>query len=358
MSKKRELSALELGLMAKDLQILVGAKLQQVYQQDKKDFIFELHVSGQGKKMIRVLFPTYIFLTERKLAQEEPTAFCQALRNHLVNKRVISVKQHSSERILVFDFGEVQLIFELFGGGNLLVVKGGVAQLVFEAREWKDRAIKKGVKYDFPKSLDLYALDKPSFDALVDANPFDSMVKFFALSLSLGGMFAEELCLRAKIDKTKKSLTDAEKASSFQALRSLLQENSEPYMIDQDVAPFLLELHVGKDKAALPSLSAAFEYLSTVQVVEKTAQDKERERLLVIKEQQLESLHKLEVQVAESTRKGELIFENYTVVSEVLSGLKEALVSKDQSKFLALVKANPLIKSYDLKEKKVVLNLE
>ncbi|MBU0980859.1 MAG: NFACT family protein [Nanoarchaeota archaeon] len=349
--KKRELSALELGIMAKELQLLKGARLQKLFQQGKKEFLFHFHVPNEGKRLLKIVFPTYIFFTDTKPPQAEPPMFCQRLRKLLAGCWIRSIAQHGFERILILELEakeKLTMILELFGTGNLIILKDKKIEMVLEKRMWKDREITRGAEYKFPESVDLRSMDSKTFSETI-SRAGDSIVKFLATRFFLGGIFAEELCLRAGVDKNAKSLTAEEKQTLFQELGNLLAERPAPYETQEgEIAPFKMKLHEGKETNPLPSLSAAVEILSKMhEAPKKTAQDMEREKLERIKEEQLKQFKALEQSIEENTQKGQAVFENYALMKEALDTMKN---NKTPNKRLSR-----FIKSHDKKSKTLTL---
>ncbi|MFH1133869.1 MAG: NFACT family protein [Nanoarchaeota archaeon] len=354
MAKQRELSVMEIGIIAKELQALIGGRLQKVYQPDDKEFIFDFHVPGQGKRLLKVMFPTLIFLTQQKPAQEEPPMFCQRLRKLLLGAMVQKVEQHGFERIIVIELDAHALIFELFGTGNLVVAKNGLIELIMEARVWKERILKMGEAYRFPVCKDIPSLSFEAFSSLLKEQDFDSVVKWFAIGLSLGGKFAEELCGRAGIDKTAKTLNVEDAQRCFSELKAMLSSPVEPVITeDGDIAPFRLKEHEGKQLTAVASFSEAVEKLSLRRHHRPAPGDRERDRLLTIISQQQGQLARIEHEIAENTRKGELIYEHYQLVK----GLLDEVHSLPKEEMKQRLATHEFIKAFDLKAKTIIIEL-
>ena len=69
----KELTAFELRFIVKELSILEGAKLDKIYNPQKNEFIFRFHVRNKGKKILRILLPNLLYLTELKQDYPEPS---------------------------------------------------------------------------------------------------------------------------------------------------------------------------------------------------------------------------------------------------------------------------------------------
>ncbi len=48
---KKNLAALELSYVVKELDVLIDAKLDKIYHPDKKTLLLQFHITGYGKKI-------------------------------------------------------------------------------------------------------------------------------------------------------------------------------------------------------------------------------------------------------------------------------------------------------------------
>ena len=63
---RNEISSIELHYLINELQILVDAKVDQIYQPEKEELILQFHKTGMGKLILRILRGKYLYLTEYK----------------------------------------------------------------------------------------------------------------------------------------------------------------------------------------------------------------------------------------------------------------------------------------------------
>ncbi|HIJ10943.1 TPA: hypothetical protein HA278_02705, partial [Candidatus Woesearchaeota archaeon] len=73
---KKSISSIELAAIVNELQILVKGKVSQIYHQEKKEILFQLHAVGKGKQLLKVIPGKYVCLTTQKNATLRPTGFC------------------------------------------------------------------------------------------------------------------------------------------------------------------------------------------------------------------------------------------------------------------------------------------
>src|SRR3989338_7358226 len=122
---RTELSAIDLRYLIKELQQIINAKVDQVYQ-DGNECSFRLHMTGTGKTYLRCVLPSFIFLSQNKGEHgEKPGPFCSLLRKYLPNARIQSIVQLGSERALCILFStsesDYRLYIELFSKGNIVL---------------------------------------------------------------------------------------------------------------------------------------------------------------------------------------------------------------------------------------------
>jgi predicted ribosome quality control (RQC) complex YloA/Tae2 family protein len=144
----------------------------------------------------------------------------------LENRRVQAVSQRGVERIVIFDMGRVNLVAELFGGGNLVLVSDGIIDFVAKEREFRDRKLKVGEPYVMPsEAVNFFELDSRDFSDILKQGKFD-VVRALAVDMGMGGEYAEEVCARAGIDKNLKADAIDDKAAEalYSALLSIRDE--------------------------------------------------------------------------------------------------------------------------------------
>ncbi len=98
---KPELSAIELKAIVTELQILVGARINQIFQ-IKNEFFIQLH--KKEKFLLRIEPGKLIYLTKHKPEMEEPSSFCMQLRKHLNGQTILAVEQINAQRIVKISF--------------------------------------------------------------------------------------------------------------------------------------------------------------------------------------------------------------------------------------------------------------
>ena len=85
------LTSLDLYFLIKELQIMLNAKIDKVFD-DENTVLFQLHLPGKGKKYLKIILPSTVFLTEHKGSLESGN-FGINIRKHLKNSRIRKIEQ-------------------------------------------------------------------------------------------------------------------------------------------------------------------------------------------------------------------------------------------------------------------------
>ena len=204
---KKSLSSIELAAIINELQFLAGGKLSQIYDHGDKELLLQIHAPHKGKQLLRIIPGKLLNLTQKKDPPLKPSSFCMQLRKHLDNASITTISQKGSERILIMELQKENtffLIIEFFSKGNIALTTEDYQIIgVLQQEVWKDRTVKVGGKYVFPGSLTNWkdVSSTELFDLLQKSNK-KNVATALAIELNLGGVYAEEICLRSDVDKT------------------------------------------------------------------------------------------------------------------------------------------------------------
>ena len=338
--RKKEFTSFDITAAIQELKATIAdSRVNNIYQLNEKTLIFKLH---------KIDLPPIRLVTEagRRIhltvyAQENPNvppAFCMALRKYLRGAWVSGIEQYEFERIVTLSFktkeGLLKLVVELFGEGNIILTneKNMILQALFFKR-MRDRNILRNEVLAFPPpsgknpfKVSLSELE----EALKNAGEVE-VVRVTARFLGIGGVYAEEVLLRANVDKAKpcKNLTDMEIKGIFAALQSLLSKlsegNLEPSIIlDQDgsfldVVPFKLKRYEGFKTQVYSSFNQSLDefYLrvtaaeSALASVEVDKLKQEADRLKRVIADQEKSIHEDEAKAERDKLIGDTIYANF-----------------------------------------------
>jgi predicted ribosome quality control (RQC) complex YloA/Tae2 family protein len=363
MEPKRELTSVDLRALATELGRYEGAKVDKAYLYGEdllrlklRDFDrgrLELLIEVGDTKRAHVAEPEHV-----PDAPGRPPNFAKMLRNRLSGADFAGVSQYEFDRILTFEFERpdqnTTIVAELFGEGNVAVLDetGEVIDSLSTIR-LKSRTVAPGSQYGYPESrIDPLAVDFEAFAAKMDQSDTD-VVRTLATQVNFGGLYAEEVCTRAGIEKT----LDIEEADEetyrelYEAIDRLAQplqtgaldpriyleptEGDEPSAVI-DVTPFPLEEHEDLPSEAFDSFNAALdEYFYRLQRQLEASEESggesarpefeeqiaKHERII---DQQQGAIEGFEQQAERERERAELLYANYDLVDEILSTVQQA----------------------------------
>jgi predicted ribosome quality control (RQC) complex YloA/Tae2 family protein len=375
---KQELSSLELHHVVAELQVLVGGRIDKIYQPEKDELLLQIYKQGQGKRVLRVLPGRFIYLASGKQdSPQKPFGYAIFLRKHLNGANVQAISQVGSERIVKIIFETrrqgketaFHFYIELFGKGNaILCDQKDVILSPLETQEWKDRIVRAKTPYLFPKQkADWRTIDASGLAALLASSSQDSLVKTLASDLGFGGAYAEEACLLSGVAKDKKPgiLSPAERAKVFDAVKALRSHEAEPCVVDDaaDILPFPLGRYGGMPLKAFATYNEALDSVLTAHTAEAKRAEKRKEggkarsKAQAIIDAQTKQLERMEKEAAECQRAGELIYEHYHLVEEILRELKAARERHSWKEIKEKLKGHALVKDVDEKLGTVTVEL-
>ncbi|MFP4116072.1 MAG: ribosome rescue protein RqcH [Candidatus Aenigmatarchaeota archaeon] len=333
-----EMNSLDIYYALKELRSLQGGRIQKIYQRDKR---LRIQIYAGGESYDLLLEPGKIYVSEYdRKGPAKPPNFCMFLRKYLRNKTLREIRQHKFDRIVELHTEEYILVCELFGRGNFVLVdRDGEIVQPLEVQKWSERKVSPGKKYKYPPAgKDPRKLGSREFGRLVKTE--DETVRKIARDLNLGGRWAEEACLRAGVEKSKpgEDLGDAEVTRLRKSMVSLFKEELNPGIFYEDemkkaAVPFPLkkfgEMRLERYDSFNRALDDFFSGKERKEVEEEAEETKEEElsRVQRIREEQEEAEEKWGEKQEKSEKKAELIYQNYTLVEDVLNGIQKAMNS-------------------------------
>ena len=359
MDPKRELSSIDLAALVTELGRYEGAKVDKAYlygndllRLKMRDFDrgrIELMIEVGDVKRAHMADPDHV-----GDAPGRPPNFAKMLRNRLGGADFAGASQYEFDRILVFEFerpdANTTIVAELFGQGNIAVLDehGDVVQSL-ETVRLKSRTVAPGAPYEFPDSrINPLSVGYDKFVREMEASTSD-VVRTLATQLNLGGLYAEEVCTRAGIEK-ETPIAEADESTYravYDALEALATRvtsgDFDPRLyLDADrvvdVTPFPLAEREAEtlDEEAYDSFSVAVdEYFfrldrsadesdSTEPTTSRPDFEAEIAKQQRIIEQQERAITGFDEQADEERAKAEALYAHYDVVDEILSTVQAA----------------------------------
>lgn len=164
-----------LHIVTNELQPLVGARVDKVYQPSREEIVVSLRTFRDGAKKLVLSANSVsarINLTEAAFENpQQPPMFCMLLRKHLGGGKLLAIRQDGLERIVQLDFectneiGDIvtnTLIAEIMGRhSNIILVRDG--RVIDSIKRITDdissvRRVLPGIQYEAPPRQDRLCL--------------------------------------------------------------------------------------------------------------------------------------------------------------------------------------------------------
>lgn len=343
---KERMTSVDISAILSELNEIRDAKVEKSYQLTEDEVLFKFYHYNKGKKNLIVEAGKRIHLTKYpRPAPQRPPDFPMILRKYTKNGDLKKFSQHNLDRVIEWRIEkeeEYRIICELFGKGNVILCdKDDIIISSLRREEFKSRTIKRGEEYKYPSSnLNPRKLKSHEFRKTLKKSSSD-VVRTIATQMNLGGLYAEEICSRAEVEKNKPTseLSDDEINSLFSSLKdifSLLEKGDlTPQIIYEegemiDVVPISLEKYEKKEKEEYDSFNKALdEFFSKREIrkVEEKKDEKYSEKLNSLKgrkRSQLNTAEQYETDYEEGIKKGDLIYKHFKQLNELLGTIEEA----------------------------------
>ena len=335
---KKEMSSFDVRSIVSEMASLEGAHIDKIFHWGAGNVLFRLNVQGDGKRELFFKDKKWLYLApNRPETPETPTSFATFLRKYITNARIGKTVQTGFDRITITEVlksdANYELIFEMFGGGNVLLVSEGKIVNCLTHKTWKDRSTRPGEDYVMPKSrFDPVVSSFEEFREVFRSSGSDT-VRTLATVVNLGGQYSEEICKRTGIDKNTPSheVSDESLNKMYSSLRGIVDrviQNSEPTVFRKDgavidVAPVDLLIYDDSDSQHVQSMSLAIDTLlqEIGQTEEDTYVDPETEKLKKRIQKQTETVEEYSMASEDLRNRADALYVEYQKVSELLAVL-------------------------------------
>ncbi len=369
---KKEMSSLDLRSVVSEMAVLEGAHMDKIFHWGSS-VLFRISVPG-GKKELFFRDKKWLYMPPVKPETPDlPTSFANFMRKYLDNARIGKVSQAGFDRVVVMELSKAdisyQLVFEIFGGGNVLLVSEGKIVNCLIHKTYKDRATRPGEDYVMPKPrFEPGTSSYDEFTAMFRASAADT-VRTLATSVNLGGQYAEEICARLGLDKTlpAKDVTEENLKVIFEEIGKLvLSAASDPeptaYRVDGaivDIAPVNLVSYGEAEAERFETMSLAIDAFMKETEQQETIDyvDPEILKLRRRVEKQEETVSEYRQEAEELRQQADALYTEYQKANELLE------VLNDQSKKLTWEKLAegamkiPFVKKIDPSKNSVTAKL-
>lgn len=372
---KQEMSSVDVAALVKELHPrLLDAKITKIYQHSPDEIRIGLHIFKEGRTNLVIEAGKRLHLTKHpEIAPKFPQSFPMLLRKHLTGGRITDIIQYDFDRIIEMHIqrGEdrTMLLIELFSRGNIVLLdKDKRIILPLKTISFRDRRVRGGEPYELPQAqLSPITATEEELKNMF-ANSDADIVRTVATKMNMGGQYAEELCIRAGIQKNAiaKDLKDV--ASLQNALRDIfkpLGTELKPHIVLKDgikidVLPFPLSPYEKNEKTFFSSFNEALdEFFSSeakkkneaIKVVEKAKEEKTGLYEYRLQKQML-ALAKFRDEEQKLVHRGELIYAHYQTCDGILKVINNA-----RDKGYSWDDIRNILKKSDMPEAKVIKSI-
>ena len=372
----RELSSFDINAVVAELQELIGSFIDKVYQIDKEDLLVKLRKPQGDKVFLLIRSGSFIVSTTKSFSTpKKPSMFAMILRKHIENGRIKSVEQHEFDRIVVITVVKgkdvFRLIIELFSNGNIVLVDGdGKIVMPLKHQVWAHRTVKPKENYVFPPAQpNPFNLSYKDFASLIKKSGRD-LVRTLARDMGFGGLYAEEICARAGVEKNMvtREMDDENVKRVFETLQGFLkvfkEKRFEPVVVKKDdeildVTPFPLRVYEDYGFEPVKGFSKALEQVFSLQPRKERKRKVEKRETLERQLRKQKTMMKGFIEKAEEKkREGDLLYRNYQKVDELLREVQSILKKKDKEKDVERIKGYDFVEEFEPTENLLKLRIK
>ena len=369
-------STFDLKEISKELSDLERMRVDKIYQLGNE---VRIKFFGRGREDLVIKPPLAVFVTAYpKQAPKNPTWFAMLLRKHLKAMWLFKIEQYDFDRILMFSFGFYEdnnpvvkfvLIVEMFRDGNILLANQENVIVGILSREYmKDRTLAPKSAYAFPEKKKGFDL---SIEEIIELSKEKEIVRELATQLNIGGLYAEEACLLAGVDKSKIGISNEEAVKIKDALLQLENLKKDPMIIkknDQvvDILPYDLTSYNGPEyeKIRYESLSKALDEVygkaESEEILREelsTHQKKIQKFERMLKSQK--DLYNSYIEERELYKiLGDLTYEKYPIIEESIKVIEQAKKNYSLEEIKIKLAENKLISDVDFKTGVITFNFD
>ncbi len=353
---KKEMTSFDIMAMSAELQKLIGSYVEKIYQPQTNRLHFRFNIPGNGKENLIVELGKWIYLDPAAKPPGKTLSYGMFLRKYLINGKIIRIQQRKFDRIVEFVIdrrGEFQLVLEMFGKGNVVLIKDGMILQPLHSKSWSGREMRAHREYSFPpERTDVPRLSQEEILSIITSSEKD-LVRTLAVDLNLGGVYAEELCHRTGVDKSAPA-KDLEKETAeplLAALGELLDEISHPaprIVFEEDVPADVVPVRLKKYDNLRQEERETFSQAISEHLAGQPKEVKKDERVAKLerrRRQQEEALQKNQEKAVESHEIAEFIYTHYELVDATIQTLRSEeapdgveLLSRDPKKKAAVIR--------------------
>jgi predicted ribosome quality control (RQC) complex YloA/Tae2 family protein len=329
MASEQGMSGIDVRVITSELCEKLPLWIDKVYQFDTRTL--GIRLNGENKARYQLIIESgrrAHLVLDMPEPPKNPPQFAMFLRKYISGGKVLAIRQHGLERILIFDIGKGQLVYrliiELFDEGNVILTDEQYTIIKpLRHHRFREREIIPNATYTLGITDPTSSGD--AMAALIEKDDRD-LVRFLAIGCMLGGTYAEYICRRTGLDKTLPARS-ADPNIIFAAVQELLYQvvhTPEPVIAKKHCEP--IDLWGGEDTLHFRSFSEALEaYYPLTKAERKTAdaQPKLNKEERILKYQR-SAIKKFEEKIEKTESIVAALYENYAFISSMINALDAA----------------------------------
>ncbi|MBX8631660.1 MAG: NFACT family protein [Thermoplasmata archaeon] len=330
---KSSMTSLDAKVMSKELKSLTGSYAEKAYGGNPFSIRFNTQTSKRELLLMDGLFLALSDRIERN-GGTEIGEFAGAVRRKFDNSRVLSVTQNGFDRIIRIAFSRPEgseMIFELLGKGNVLIVENGMITAAMRTDRRGNFEAKPGRKYEAP-SQRFNPIDSSDeqLKELLRSSRGDT-VRTLATIAGLGPDLAEEVCERTSIERERRpsDLSDDEIGAINRTIMDIVSsalERPDPVVYYKGEAavqftPVPFRIFSSLDARKYDSLSSAIIGFIRDRKIEAVNADEERYARLIRRQQ--EQIERFRADRDAARAFASSIYEDYPAFEKMIQSIRK-----------------------------------
>ncbi|MFA6363568.1 ribosome rescue protein RqcH [Methanoregula sp.] len=333
MATAQGMSGIDVRAVTHELCARLPLWIDKIYQFETRTIGIRLNGENHAKNQLLIEAGRRAHLVKNfPPPPKNPPQFAMLLRKYISGGKVLAIRQHGLERILVFDIGKgtltYRLIIELFDEGNVILTDESYRIIKpLRHHRFKDRDIVPDAIYTLSSTDPTGSLENLTASLTGDDR---DLVRALAVAGMLGGTYAEYVCRTAGIDKSTPA-SNADPKAVYAAVRALfdLVQHAEPVVSATSCEPVVLARgtdSIPGDKNQFAGFSEALEAFYPMTKAEKVrvaSKPKFSQEERIHKYQET-AIKKFDDKIKKTQEIVTAIYENYQFIAHVISSLDAA----------------------------------
>jgi len=346
MATQTGMSGIDVKAVVAELEAKLPLWVDKIYQFDPRTIGIRLNGEGHAKYLLLIEAGRRAHLV-RELPEppKNPPPFAMLLRKYLSGGKVLAIRQHALERILIVDIGKgstsYRLIIELFDDGNVILADAEnriIRPLV--SHRFRDRDVIAGAAYSLSEKDPTASMEE--FAALLKNDDRD-LVRALAIGCMLGGQYAEYVCRSAGMERSFPARA-ADPGPLYKAIQDLFERvlhNRVPVITEKSCEPVVLD---DNGSGGIRSFSSFNEALDVFYPMTKAAVVRAQKKRIpkdeMIRRHQEAAVKKFEGKIERAEGSVAAIYENYPLVADVISTLSKESAKRSWQEIEGILKKN------------------